>query len=253
MYVNTNSCRICGNDIPEDRKQSGIYICTCGHVENGHVGTTLDKAASRMIANFGILVTGIALPAVLFLGSWSGFGMEMFGIYAKSTFGSLSATDLLRKAEICEQLRKNECAAESYGSVIRQYPKEEQAYLRLAHMYLRVQDKAGAIQVYQAFFKNGGQDPNLKFRMANLLVEIGQTELAAQTYQELMSSEPGILHITVAKTYVQLLIKLGQFDNAKSVITQFQNQGDNAKEYLNEELLQIEAGLKGQKGQTSKI
>ena len=247
MYVFSNSCRICGNDIPEDRKQSGLNVCTCGWVEpNQHV-SRWEKDASKRISTFGIAAVGVLLPIVLFFAAWSGFGLDVLALGTKSLLGMSTPADILQKAEICEQVRKLDCATANYGRLIRMAPQEEDAYLRLAHLYIKANDKNAAIQVYQAFFMSGGKDANLKFRMANLMADAGQTEMAAKTYQELLDSEPGILQITVAKAYVQLLIKVGQFQDAKAVITTFQSKGDNAKDYLTEELVQIEAQLKGKK------
>lgn len=247
MNVFSGSCRICGNEIPEDRLQSGLSVCTCGWVEPNQFVSQWDKDASKRISTFGIAAVGVLLPVILFLASWSGFGFDVVAISFKSMLGMASAQDYIQKAEICEQVRKYDCATENYARVIRSNPQDEDAYLRLAHLYIKVKDMNSAIQVYQAFFASGGKDANLKFRMANLMADAGQTDLAQATYQELLDSEPGILQITVAKSYVQLLIKVGKFENAKSVITSFQGKGDNAKDYLNEELIQVEAQLKGKK------
>ena len=244
MWNVSSTCRICGESIPEDRRSAGVSACTCGWVDNSQFPEKWDRESSKRIASFGMMALIGLLPVVLYFAHWSGFGAEVLGIKMKSMLGGSSISDSLRMGEICEMLRKTDCAVESYTRAIRQHPKEQAGYVKLAHLYIEGKDLMGAVQVYQAFFMSGGQDPNLKFRMGNLLSDAGQYEMAARVYQELMDSDPSILNITVAKTYVQMLIRLGEYQNAKDVLSKFHNMGDNAKDYLQEELTQIDSGLK---------
>lgn len=252
MWTVASQCKWCGEAISEDRRAAGVSACSCGWVDNSQFPEQWDRAISKSIAKFGVVAVAALIPVILFFAHWSGFGAEVLGIKLKSTMGAASATDYIRMGEICEMLSKNNCAVDSYTRVIRSYPKEKEGYIKLARIYLEANDPAGAVQVYQAFFISGGQDNNLKFRMANLLAESGQYEMAAQTYQQLMDSDPGILHITVAKAYVQMLIRMGQFQSAKDVLSRFHGLGDNAKEYLTDELTQIDAGLKQSSSATNR-
>lgn len=253
MYMNVSNCHICGQEIPVDRREAGLAVCTCGWVDNRGTCEKWERAASQKIATFGITAVGVILPILLYLVSWSGFGLEVLALEAKGLMGARTSADLIRKGEICEMLKKNECASKNYTRVIRTDSQNQAGYIKLANLHLRAKNELATIQVYEAFFQSGGKDSNLMFRMANLMANNGQHEKAIQTYEALMSSEPSILHITVAKSYVQLLIKLERLDAAKKVVSEFQSKGDNAKDYLNEELLQIEAGLKLNKTAARKI
>lgn len=246
-------CPRCGNEIPQENLNAGILACSCGWVDRGDLKRA-ERQTSRNIFNVMLKVAILLVPVMIYLAQWRGFGIEVTILRLGSALGMLSPESQHRLAEIYLMTDNVPLALNKFKEIVKHSPKDWNTYTKLADMQMDRKEYSDAAQTLSAYIKNGGEDKSaaIRLKLAQALGKAGQTDTAIEQFKQILAAEPNILQVTVTQAYVKLLIENGRWEDAKSVVHDFRAHGSNGKDYLGDELAQIEEHFGGSKQEAIK-
>lgn len=136
-----------------------------------------------------------------------GFEEELKQKLLQQTAGSQPLQDLLKKADEAAKQEDWESAERMYLEVIRQSPRERQAYQGLGDIYLSQHDYEQAQELYSYLVSHNSEFPDYRIGLAQALIGQGQLERAKQeylSYLEKVVDAPSQIYFELAQIYKDL-------------------------------------------------
>lgn len=252
MNYNYAVCPTCKQDIPEDRLQDTVLVCSgCGWSSDQRYKKTMSTLTRRYIttvATLSALMIGGFMHAV----QWSGFSGEIIPIQIKEVFQMASADDLNRKAQICIAVQNSRCAEKSYKKRLKLTPKDKNAVADYAKILKKNKKISEAANVYKSYFEIDGfgsgkateLEANIAYDYAQVLSQLGRFSEAKKYFYFVLNSKPQTLQVSVMESFVDLLIKTDQLKEAKSLIIKTRKKGENTVYFMESKLKHIKRLLK---------
>ncbi len=140
----------------------------------------------------------------------------------------------LELAELLEQEKKNEQAVAVYRRIIEQYPLDERARLRLANLYLSMEQSGEALEVLREFRELSGDSRKTDFAISRLLMVKGDYEGAIGILKEMLEAEPDLF-----TSRYMLALAYYQNDDFSAAQRQLNKIPPEAHEFENSILLRV--------------
>lgn len=230
-------CPRCQQDFPEARRNSVVVVCSsCGWTpadSNKNVDQGLHKRFGIVAVTLAVIFTLSFIQTV----EWDNHGTEIIGLKIKQTIGSASAADLARIGEICIERSKLSCTEQAYKEMAQQNPEE---YARLGKFQYQRKLYKDSTWAYTKYFEKGGQDMDARYYFARSLAESGQVDQAVAQFDQVLTSKPDVLQVTVIQHYVRMLMDNQRHVQAKALIDTVREKSATNAYFMNDEFKKIE-------------
>lgn len=249
MSYFSGNCPRCSSELHKNVmsgniKAGGLAVCTnCGWYESHSQAASRVKAENQSIALMIAFTVSVLLLSAHML-NWGQHAFSVPTLKLAQWTGVLSNPGYDELAQDYIDLGKLEGAR---TTLIEQFQvhRNPEPLAKLARLQVRVQQTPAAMLTFAAYFKNGGKDGEAALLYGQLLEQQGGNDAEAIRMMELsIASRPQTLPIAATGAIARIMMKQGRYDEARDLITKFQESAGNAKGYLNTELAQIEAAIK---------
>lgn len=207
-------CPSCHLVIDESRERAEVLVCNhCGHVKSekaAEAERTLRVVSFKAVVLLAlILVSGFAEVS-----AWSFYAPELRWLELRARLGSSTAV-LDRMAEICMELKKYDCATESYQKMA---AIDSFNWSRLARLQYSLGKYEEAVESFTIFSESHSGDAETHYIFAKALAETGRIDQAVDYFELVIKSKPDVLQVTVVQNYVRYLMRSMRYAQAEAVI-----------------------------------
>lgn len=230
-------CARCQQPIPDERLQISPVVCpSCGHSSTENEAQSQLKLEMDSI-KFMVSLAALALLALLHVTQWSGYSLEIIPLKAKQLTGVAKRADLLRIQAICVEQKRLECVEKAIAGRIKTGDVEALAELGKHLVLLNRAQEARPFLV--RYFELGGLNLEANYYYAQALAQAGQIDQASRQFERIIEAKPDSLQITVAQTYVRMLMNNGRTQDAIRLINQIRKSSSTAELFMNTEYQQL--------------
>lgn len=219
-----------------------LSICqNCGWFESSNQVSARIAAENKTIKIMvGTAVTLLLVAAHML--NWGSHAYSIPGLKLGQWTGMLSVQGYDELAQACVELGKFSCARTAY---IENFQKNRtpEPLAKLARLQVRLQETQAAAVTFDSYFKNGGKDGEAAILYGQILEQAGQDNEAIRFYQLSITARPDQLPIAATGALARIFMKQGRYEEAFTLLTEFQGSAGNAKGYLNTELGQVTQAL----------
>ena len=215
MKANLFNCKVCGSAL---KKSGQTVFCQCGwhaSANNKNLAQLNQKVIKGIIAVSFALMLGVA-----YVGYWGSSSLSIIPLKIAQWTNSLDEASFTKLKNVCMHLKKYDCVEGAYTSFYNS-SHDLQALSELGHFQYRRKDFHSAAQTYRMYFKNQGRDVTAAYNFAHLLEKANNTADAEKYYKFALMSRPGVVQVTVMRSYIDLLVKTGQIKKARKELFNF--------------------------------
>ena len=216
IEASVNLCKECGWS---DKKSQRLF----------------DKKSYRLFTVITVLLSIFMVTTYYYTLIWGKFSLQTAPLQIKGIMNTITPSELMELADICHQRKNQQCRIKTLSEIIKEEPNNKEYWAALATAYRQNSKADYAIESYGHYFKLEGKDLMHAYNYAHLLSKSDDFENSKKYYEYVLEAKPGTLQVTVAREYVNLLMKMNQNDEALAFLRQTRNSGDNAKFFMEEE------------------
>ncbi|MBK7842691.1 MAG: tetratricopeptide repeat protein [Bdellovibrionales bacterium] len=214
--TNFINCQACGKTIPPERIFSTMIVCSCGWTDSPQT-ESFEKERFRK-TNFTIIGGAVLILAVFFhIVHWDNYSLAIIPLKIKELTGTASPKDHLNLIEICTSRHKYDCLKGAYKGLYRSN-KDISLLAKLGQIEKSTGDLQSASDTLGDYAKLGGKDKAALASYAEVLNQTGRTEEALKIYKRILAGTPGTLQISLARSYVSLLIENKKYAQARKTL-----------------------------------
>lgn len=236
-------CPRCSQVLHNQNYSTGYAICSCGWFETRAERRQLKKTEKDAIKAMAVFATIFVLGFAHLL-NWSHYSAQVPLLTIQSITGTLSADDERNWALACVELNKWERAEELYRDLFSR-TSDPSALADLAHLQARLGETAKALTTYSSYVTAHGHDSLTLLRYGQLLETSGRGSEAIEQFEASIAADPERLPVQATSGIVKVLSSQGRFAEAYERIKLFHESAGNAQGYLNTELAELSAHLRG--------
>ncbi len=237
MYLQ-GTCPKCGSELSQDRYINGNPICQCGWSHNRAAKIKETQWQHKVFKSYGVFSV-VLMAFFVYALQWGGYVYKMPLIQLARVVGAITPAGLQEYIQACLALGKFDKAQEAYIELFQKTQNPEVAS-QLAQLQTRLGDLDGAIKTYEFYLKTGGKDATTIFHYAEILERRGDIAGATKYYQASLDAKPDVLNVSAHAGLVRILMNQKKWTEAYEYIAKFQSTSEQAKGYLNTELMQLE-------------
>ncbi len=238
------TCPKCHNITPEDRRIGDKYFCDCGWrfqvMQPGYKPPAHKDKSSLLICLFAAMFLLTAVHLI----SWDKHFFKIIPVKASQLMGTASTDNLMKLANMCEERKKYDCVLETLSELYEKNPLQQiDALHKKGKLLVRMERFPEAIQAYNMYFKNNGENPEAHYQFAKALRMSNQIDLATQQYELALKAKPDILQVSVTRSFVDMLIENKKYEQAKRIINYYRDKATNTRYFLESELKIVNEAL----------
>lgn len=236
------TCPSCFKEIPNDRIFDQMTVCDCGQVIHLS-GNRRSRESSRpivLIVLLSLFILGSFVHAV----NWDKYSMAIIPLKAKQILGMASLEELKEVAKICEIRKKSHCQEQALIAAQKLDKKDRKLLLEIGQLQIDRKAYKLAVRTYSSYFSAKGSDKTARLNLAVSLAQTGQNKEAKRHLKYLVFSNKRNLQADAARTYVSLLMKSGDMQEAQRVIRFCRGVGNNASLFMEKEWKEVRKKLK---------
>ncbi len=203
------NCPLCGLEI---KKAGKTLFCKCGWSKS--CNEKLQKLIQKKIAK-NIFLAGLGLMGgIIYLSYWGSASIKIIPLKVSEWTGQLNEKSFSSLKNICMNLKKYDCVENAHKSFFKSSGKME-ILEQLGDFQYRRKKFSQASNTYNRYFSQKGNSVKAAYNYARILEEMGDTGSALSYYRYALKARPGVIQITVMRSYIDLLVKSGQKYKAK--------------------------------------
>ena len=153
--------------------------------------------------------------------------------------GNALEADYKLLADISLRLGRSQESLDYLEKRVKLAPKNLSAIEELADRYYRMKIWQKAAPLYYRFLTLGGVSTHSQLNYARILSSHNDVEKATTVFRSILKSKPGIFQITVAKSFVNHLIRHGKKKEAIRTIKKIQKLGSNTASFMKQDLKKL--------------
>ncbi|MCC7405099.1 MAG: hypothetical protein IT288_11935 [Bdellovibrionales bacterium] len=236
-------CPRCHLVIPPERWLERPTICPhCGLVFSRNDEATQHFVNRRFRQIAGVFSVGL-VAAFIHIVTWDNHFMTVIPLKAGQLLGLANIQDLVELAKICDLRQNPGCAEASLTDAVRLAPRQLELKEKLGKIRHQMGKHQAAVEVFTAYFNQGGRGLETAFLLAQSLQDLQRREEAAHYYEYILANQPDSLQISVTQKYVHLLSEMGQYSRAIKAIEAVRRRGPSAAYFLDHELKDLKKKL----------
>jgi tetratricopeptide (TPR) repeat protein len=229
-------CPVCFQNVPTDRFVDGTAYCTCGHsyTVREPKGTHDKSIAIRLI-----ILTLLFAAVVVHIFNWDTYSIAIIMPKMKQMTGTASVQDLNVIADICQKRKKENCEIHALLKSFDLDHTQSKNLVRTGEILMEKKRFSEAVKVYATYFAGGGKDDDVRYNYALALNETGRLQEAREEFAYLIHGSGPSPKFNVARSYVELLMKINAYSEAREVIAEYRQTGPTASLFLDKEWRKI--------------
>lgn len=198
------NCPVCGSTLS---KAGHTLFCKCGWHQSGNKKQQM--TAQKQIAK-NIFIAGLALMGtVIYVGNWGSSSLKIAPLKARQWTGSLSEKSFASLKTVCMSLKKYDCVESAHKSFFKSSGRLE-VLEQLGEFQYRRHKFNEAGKTYSLYFSNKGRGVKPAYNYARILERGGDKKSALSYYKYALRAKPGVVQVSVMRSYIDLLVKSGQ-------------------------------------------
>ncbi len=229
---NEVQCPRCAQTISSERFSAEVVVCN-------HCGFTSDNTeAARRAEQEKIFVKFVAIVGILLitgfmhLVEWDQHFFTIIPLKMKQMVGAASGEDLRKIVQICEVRLRHSCVEQALAQLSQKLPNDADVMLQLGEIERKTGQTAKAVEAYRAHFARGGNSSEAAYQLARIFEFNGQYKEAKEFYTRALFARPEVLQVTVVQNYVDMLIKMGERNEAKGLIDDIRKKNGPSAHYF---------------------
>lgn len=233
-------CPVCSNKVHKEQFVGSVAHCSCGAAiaMDSNLVSKRDKASMSLI-----FMTILIIASVMHVVNWDTYALQIVPLKLKQLIGAASAHDLASIGEICDQRQKSNCVVDSYTNAYTIDTKHIQGLVRVGELQVQAKEYRQGVITYTNYFKSGGKDLEARYNYARALAEIGDFKSSKKQFSFLLSAKGGPSKFTIARSYVEYLIRFKEYTLAKEIIEKHRKSDEGAGLFLEKELTLVNQKL----------
>lgn len=228
----TSTCKQCHK--PIDTEMAVAVCSNCGWSDKKSE-KLFDRKSYRIFAVVSILLSILLVTTYYYTLFWGSFSLQTAPLQIKGILKKITPTELAQLADICHKRQNQQCRIKTLSEIIKLEPENQDRWGNLANAYRQNKKYDYAIDSYARYFGLDGKDLMHAYNYAHLLSEDGKYDDAKKYYEYVLQAKPETLQITIAREYVETLMKMEANDEALAFLNQTRASGDNAKFFMDKE------------------
>lgn len=227
-YENLRTCcPRCSTDLNNELRYVNLLICpTCGWTDSSKEQKLAFHIELRFIKT-AILFSLFAVISFIHTAEWDRYWAAVVPLQAKKLTGQAVPDDYLKLINICKERRNLSCVIDSYRSLLALEPNNEAASEAFGLLLNQKSMHEEAVKVYANYFSLGGKSAVAAYYFASSLVKTDRLPVAEKYFKYALDAKPDVIQITVARAYVDTLMKSKQYDLALKVIEDYRAKGES--------------------------
>lgn len=229
-------CPRCAQPIAPERLTADVIVCNhCGFSPDDRVVEKQQKHEKQFVT--GLIVASLLIVAsYIHVVEWDQHFFTIIPLKMRQMIGSASGEDLRKIVQICEVRLRHACVQQALAELARKEPTNADVMYDLGEIQRKTGQDASAVASYREHFTRGGNRPEAAYQLARIMEFNGKYQEAQDYYSRALMAKPETLQVTVVQNYVDMLIKLGKKDEAKSIIEDVRTkQGPTANYFMAKE------------------
>lgn len=237
-----NQCPRCGAELEAERFMHGTVVCQCGWTKS-----LRNESAERR--NIDRICTSIVLIAALLIGAflqavnWDKYFFTIMPLKVKQYANMASVSDLKSIVNICEERKKLDCMESAYQQLIRIDSKNPVHLADLGLLLVKREKWTQAADAFARYFALKGKDPEAAVAYAQTLSRLKKYAEAEKYFRFVLGAHANLTQVTVARSYVLMLIEANRLQAAKEIILSFRKKSATASLFMAKELGDIRQKL----------
>ncbi len=233
-------CPRCQINISPKRLHSNPKVCNgCGYILFSHEREEFASYENRSLIVVCLTAVAIVL-GFIHMANWGSYSLEVIPIKISMMTGTSTNSIDERMAEICTKMLKLDCVEQMYGKIAL---RDTKGWNRLGQLQFNRNKFAEANKSFAIYFGKGGKDLDAAFYYARALANAGRIDESAKHFERILAAKPQIFQITVAQTYVKILVDNGRLEQALKVISNQRKKGENTSRFMESEYRLIRGKL----------
>ena len=203
------NCPVCGSKV---NKAGHTLFCKCGWSKsfNKKAETKIQHKITKSIVIAGIGIMG----AIVYIGNWGPSSIKIAPLKIRQWTSQLDTQSFTNLKNICMSLKKYDCVEKAHSSFFKS-SGDLKVLEQLGDFQYRRKRFNQAYKTYSQYFTRKGKSVKAAYNYARILEQLGQTEFALSYYKFALSVQPGVIQVTVIRSYIDLLVKSGQSNKAR--------------------------------------
>ncbi len=236
-------CPACGSHLQDSNYCGSTIVCSCGWTKSFASEKSLHQSAKRSVT-FMVLFGAVFVLSFIQAVNWDTHSVSIIPLKMKQWSKTAEPADLLRVVEICSMRNKHDCVEEAYRDLYALRPQDTETLVDLGHLLFLRAKMAEAAKVFAEYFQKGGKNSDAAYDYARALTHIGKGDEAIKLFQAVLGEKKDVFQVTVARTYIQALIKYQKWSQAKATIEHYRKLSSSSHMFMERELKEIESQLK---------
>ncbi len=240
------SCPKCFKLTSEDRRIGDKYFCDCGwrfQVLNSDNKPPVHKDKSSLLI---CLFAGLLLFSFLHAVSWDSFFFKVIPVKIAYVTGMSDTKTIAELSHMCEVRKKYNCVLQTLDDLYKKNPLQQiESLHKKGKLLVKMENYKDAVKTYQLYFDKNGKSPEAHYQFAKSLRYEEMISEATAQYELALESKPDVLQVSVARSFVDMLIENKKYQQARKVITTYRKKAQHTKYFLEAELKQVNEALKG--------
>ena len=240
MSVSDVICPRCQNRVSQERALEMIVVCNhCGFTSKEYE-TKLTGRAERTYVKGVILASIIMVLGFAHVVNWDKHWLTVIPLKSKQILGQASVKELYKLSVICKDRMKHSCVESTLKDLVAVDPNDLSALESLANIQRQLGKLDQASVSYGQYFERGGDLHVAAYHYAQVLQGLGRSDEALEYYDKALKLNPGEIQVTVTESYVELLMSLRKYREAKRVIDRIRRSSVAARHFMSREYEEIQ-------------
>lgn len=235
-------CPACGNELSTEKLCGQMIVCDCGWTHSYNASLLEKKSKDKVILSM-VLMCSLFIASFIHAVNWDSHFFTIIPLKLKHYTGTASVSDLKEIVEICSHRSKHDCVETAYQKIYEVDSTQIEILAELGHLqYLRSNIK-GSAHTLKTYFDNGGKSMDAAFDYARSLAHLGEYQESIAYFKKVIRSKPKTFQVTVARAYIQTLIKSDRLTQAKSVIEYYRKRSVSSAFFMDKEYKELRSKL----------
>lgn len=239
MSVSDVICPRCRKRVSRERALEMIVVCDhCGFTSKDHEARLTGQAEIAYIKGV-VLASVLMVLGFAHVVNWDRHWLTVVPLKSKQILGQASSKELYKLSVICKDRMKHSCVESTLKDIVALEPDDLPSLESLANIQRQLGKLEDASISYSKYFERGGDFHVAAYHYAQVLQGLGRSDEALAYYDKALKLNPGEIQVTVTESYVELLMSLRKYREAKRVIDRIRRSSVAARHFMSREYEEI--------------
>lgn len=231
-------CPACGNALSTEKLCGQMIVCDCGWTHSYKSKLNEKKGSDRVVISM-ILMCALFVGSFIHAVNWDTHFFTIIPLKLKELTQTANTEDLKKIVDICSLRSKHDCIEKAYAKMYELNPEEIEVLAELGHLQFLRSHIPQAAQTLQTYFSKGGKSMDAAYDYARALSHMSRYDEALTYFRKVLRSKPKTFQVSVARSYIQTLIKHDRLSQARAAIEYYRKRSVNSAYFMDKEYKEL--------------